>query len=92
MRRRNQAQLVMAFVLAFASSLAGAQEDPAAARAATFQAVEGPQKDQVPGFPLMVAGYGFVLICVIVYVARLAALQAKNRAELERLSRALDRS
>jgi len=66
-------------------------EDPAESRSATFQAVEGPQAEQVPGGPLLVYAYATVLVLLVAYVARLAALNAKNRIELERLASAIER-
>ena len=65
------------------------EEDPAESRSAAFQAVEGPQAEQVPGGPLLIAAYAVVLVLLCAYVARLGALYAKNRAELDRLGRVL---
>jgi hypothetical protein len=53
--------------------------------------VEGPQKEQVPGGALLVSAYAFVLVLLVAYVGRLGALQSKTAAEVERLSRALER-
>ncbi len=66
-----------------------AQEDAAESRSATFQAVEGSTKEDVPGFPLLVGAYGTILVVLCAYVARLGLLQRKNGEELDRLSRAL---
>lgn len=68
-----------------------AQEEPADSRATSFQAVEGPQKEQVAGGPLLVGAYAFVLVLLVGYVARLASLQSKTTAEVERLTRAIER-
>jgi hypothetical protein len=59
-------------------------------RATSFEAVEGPPKEDVPGGPLLIGAYAFVLVLLIGYVARIGALQAKTARELERLTRALD--
>lgn len=67
-----------------------AQDDAAEDRATSFQAVEGAAKEDVPGGPLLVAAYAFVLVLVIGYAARLGALQAKTAREVERLTRALE--
>jgi hypothetical protein len=72
-------------------SLAGAQEDAAESRSTSFQAVEGPNKEDVPGGPLLVYAYAFIMVALVAYVARLGSLQSKNRAELDRLARALER-
>jgi hypothetical protein len=69
-----------------------AQEDAAESRSATFQAVEGTTKEDVPGFPLLVAAYGTILVALCAYVARLGLLQRKNGEELDRLARALNAS
>ena len=67
-------------------------EDPAESRSATFQAVDpNAKKEDVPGGPLLVAAYGVILVLLVAYVARLGALYAKNRGELERLMRAVER-
>jgi hypothetical protein len=67
-------------------------KDAAESRATAFQAVEGPQKEQVPGGALLVSAYAFVLVVLVAYVARLGALQSKTTAEVERLTRALERA
>ena len=69
-----------------------AQEEPADSRATSFQAVEGPQKEQVAGGPLLIGAYAFVLVLLVGYVARLASLQSKTTAEVERLTRAIERT
>lgn len=81
-------------LLAAAPSFAegGAQEEAADSRATSFQAVEGPQKEQVAGGPLLVGAYAFVLVLLVGYVARLASLQSKTTAEVERLTRAIERA
>jgi hypothetical protein len=67
-------------------------EDAAESRAAAFQAVEGSRGEQVPGGPLMVSAYGVVMVLLLGYVARLALLQRKTAAEVERLSSAIQRA
>lgn len=65
------------------------QEDAAESRAAAFQAMEGPDAEQVPGGMLLVGAYGFVLVLLVAYVARLGGLQSKTMSEVERLSRSI---
>jgi hypothetical protein len=67
-------------------------KDAAESRATAFQAVEGPQKEQVPGGTLLISAYAFVLVLLVAYVARLASLQSRTAAEVERLTRALERA
>ena len=67
-------------------------EDAAESRAAAFQAVEGPDAEQVPGGMLLIGAYGFVLVLLIGYVGRLGKLQSKTLAEVERLSQSLSQA
>lgn len=76
--------------VALSAPPASAQDDTNEDRATSFQAVQGAAKEDVPGGPLLVAAYAFVLVLVIGYAARLGALQAKTARELERLTRSLD--
>ncbi|MDB4972091.1 MAG: hypothetical protein JWN48_432 [Myxococcaceae bacterium] len=78
------------FAVLASGSLALAQ-DAAESRSAAFQAVEGPTKEDVPGGPLLVGAYAFILVALVAYVARLGSLQGKNRAELDRLTAVLER-
>lgn len=98
MRLLKPAALLLALALHVGPALAqddSKQDDPtedaAESRSTSFQAVEGKQREQVPGGPLVVYAYGFVLLSLIVYVARLGSLNAKNRGELERLTQAVER-
>ncbi len=76
--------MALAWVLAL-PALAHGQEGVDESRATTFQAVEGPQKENVPGGPLVVAAYGFVLATLVAYVVRLSFMQRKTSAEVDRL-------
>lgn len=58
-------------------------------RAASFQAVSGAVKEDVPGGPLMLAAYAVVWLAVFGYVFRLVRLQRGVEANLERLERTL---
>jgi hypothetical protein len=69
-----------------------AQEDAAESRATSFQAVEGPQKESVPGGPLLLGAYGFVLLALVAYVVRLGLMQRKTSAEFERLAQAIQQN
>jgi hypothetical protein len=86
---------ILALGLAWSSLVAwphaaSAQEGADESRATTFQAVEGPQKENVPGGPLLVAAYGFVLASLVAYVVRLALMQRKTSTEVDRLSALLE--
>jgi hypothetical protein len=67
-------------------------EDAAESRATSFQAVEGPTAEQVPGGMLLVAAYAVVLVLLVAYVGRLGSLQRRNQNELARLSEAVERA
>ena len=69
----------------------GETETAAESRSAAFQAVEGAPGEKVPGGPLLVGAYAVILVALVAYVGRLGALHAKNRNELDRLARVLER-
>lgn len=78
------------FLPAAAGAQEDAQKDAAEDRATSFQAVQGSAKEDLPGGPLLLGAYGFVLVIVVGYAARLGALQAKTSRELDRLTKALE--
>ncbi|MET0340429.1 MAG: hypothetical protein ABW252_05475 [Polyangiales bacterium] len=96
-RARYTVAAGLAGATALCTTVASAQapaegESPAESRAAAFQAVDpNAKKEDVPGGPLLIAAYGVILVLLVAYVARLGALYAKNRGELERLVRAVER-
>ena len=53
--------------LGLLTSSALAQEDAAESRSATFQAVQGNVKEDVPGGPLLLAAYGTILVVLCAY-------------------------
>jgi hypothetical protein len=83
-------RLLALSALLFGTATVSAQDSPADSRATTFQAVEGASKEQVPGGPLLVSAYAFVLVMLVGYVARLGLLQRKTAADVERLSQAIE--
>jgi len=68
------------------------RDDPASSRSTSFQAVEGPTREDVPGAPLLVGGYGIVLVLLLAYVLWLGRLQTGAAREIERLRTALAKS
>jgi hypothetical protein len=80
----------LALYLAVLCAPAFAQEDAADSRATSFQAVEGAQREDVPGGPLLVGAYAVTLLLLVGYVARLGMMHQKTASELDRLSRALE--
>jgi len=80
----------LGLALWLAGSAAQAQEGADESRATTFQAVEGPQKESVPGGALLVTAYGLVLAALLGYVVRLGLMQRRTSADVERLSALLE--
>jgi hypothetical protein len=72
-------------------AFAQAEQDAAESRSAAFVPVEGGRGEQVPGGPLLVYAYAAILVLLVLYVARLGSLYAKNRSELDRVARAIER-
>lgn len=67
------------------AAVASAQEDPAESRAATFEAVEGAQTEDVPGGALLIAAYGVIFLLLLGFVGSIAARQARTQRELAQL-------
>lgn len=75
---------------AFAQGGAGSPgQDAAEQRSQSFQAVQGAQREDVAGGPLLLAAYGVIWVIVLLYVIRLVRLQARSQADVERLERVL---
>ncbi len=94
--RRSVAAGVAVMALALgATTMVAAQaddDDPAASRSATFQAVEGPTTEQVPGGALLLGAYGAFMLMTIGYLAHLARLASGTQREVARLRRVLERA
>jgi len=61
-------------------------EDPAEERAAQFVGVRGPDAEQIPGGPLLLAAYAVVWVLLFAFLLRMRGLQKQTADELERLS------
>lgn len=92
------AGLVQAVVLAVGllalQPVARAQDDAPAesaaqSRATSFQAVKGPSTDHVPGGALMVGAYAVAWVLLLLFLMRLAFLQARTARDIEQLERRL---
>ena len=59
-------------------------------RATTFRAVSGAEQEQVPGGTLMVASYALIWLFLMLYLHRIGRLSAAVRADVERLSAAVE--
>ena len=80
--------------LAWAStgaSTAFAQEAQPPERAQSFEAAQGSMKEDVPGGPLLVAGYAILWVAMLAYLFRLVRLQQRAQNDLARLEQALAR-
>jgi len=67
----------------------GEDVDPSDERATSFQAVEGPVTEDVPGGALMVAAYAAIWLLIFGYVFRLGRISAQTTADVRRLERSL---
>jgi len=96
MRRDGNRALGLAASTAWASTAlaatAAAQEDPFMGRSTSFQAVEGPTREDIAGGPLLVAAYGVILVLLLAYVAWIARLEDGASRELSRLRAAVERA
>jgi hypothetical protein len=67
-------------------------QDAAEERSQSFQAVKGAVQEDVPGGPLLVYAYGFILLLLVGYLVRLVRLQQRSERELARLAQQLGKS
>jgi hypothetical protein len=74
-------------VTAPAASASAQEEGPA--ESMEFQAVEGPQTEDVPGGPLLLGAYAIFLLATVLFVVRVSALQARTARDLDRLEKSL---
>jgi hypothetical protein len=81
--------IALGFSLYIPAPAAG-QEPSEDTRATSFQAVQGAQKEDVPGGSLLVGAYAVVLVLIVGYVARLGMMHQKTASDVERLSRLLE--
>lgn len=88
-RTTLRAALAGAVLLLAVPLVATAQEEEPGVESVEFRAVTGPQAEDVPGGTLLVAAYGVVLALLILYVMRIAGLQARINHDLARLERAI---
>jgi hypothetical protein len=75
----------------FLAAVARAQ-DAAEERSQSFQAVKGAVQEDVPGGPLLVYAYGFILLLLVGYLVRLVRLQQRSEREVARLAQQLGKS
>lgn len=85
--------LVLGLLLSFALPLGAAlaEEEPAD-RAASFKAVTGSGKEDVPGGALMVSAYALIWVALLVYVYRLVRLHKNVDENLARLQQDLSKA
>ncbi len=85
--------LLFAITLGVASSAlaqpADQGESPGESRATEFRAMEGPNKESVPGGPLLVIAYGVVWAAVFGYVLRIGKQMTRAEADIARLEKSL---
>lgn len=88
---RARVWLVTAALPVLVASVANAQ-DAAEERSQSFKAVTGAVKEDVPGGPLLVYAYGFILLLLVGYLVRLVRLQQRSERELARLAQQLNKA
>jgi hypothetical protein len=69
-----------------------AAQDSAEGRAASFEAVTGAVREDVPGGPLVVAAYALIWVAVLAYVFRLVRLHKNVDENLVRLQQDLSKA
>jgi hypothetical protein len=69
----------------------GSPKEASEQRAQSFEAVQGAVKEDVPGGPLLVMGYGILWVALLLYLIRIVRLQQRTQNDLTRLERALAR-
>jgi hypothetical protein len=81
--------LAAPLALAWASKSFAQDPQPVPERAQSFEAAQGAVKEDVPGGPLLVAGYAILWVAMLAYLFRLVRLQQRAQNDLARLERAL---
>jgi len=89
--------LILALTALAATSRAQEEEadapsaaDAASDRATSFRAVSGSEAEEVPGGTLLIASYALIWIFLMLYLHRVGRLSATVRADVERLSAAIE--
>lgn len=85
----KHALLVVALLAVAVPAAADVPPTPAAERSTAFEAVEGASGEEVSGFGLMVTSYALVWAFTMVFVARMARLEGRLAADVERLEKAI---
>jgi hypothetical protein len=67
------------------------EEDPGESRAATFEAAEGAQAEEVPGGALLIGAYGFAWIALFGFIGSIALRQSRAWNDLTRLKKELEK-
>jgi hypothetical protein len=80
--------LATPIALAWASASFAQEAKP---REQSFEAAQGSMKEDVPGGPLLVAGYAILWVAMLAYLFRLVRLQQRAQNDLARLEQALAR-
>ena len=81
--------IVLSIALSSSAAIAQDEEDPGESRAATFQAAEGAQAEEVPGGTLLIAAYGAAWILVFLFVGSIALRHSRVAADVDRLRKDL---
>jgi hypothetical protein len=88
---KSRAAWLATLVPALLAAVAHAQ-DAAEERSQSFQAVKGAVQEDVPGGPLLVYAYAFILLLLVGYLVRLVRLQQRSEREVARLAQQLGKA
>lgn len=77
--------LAAPFLSPFGTTAAAQEEGAAESRAATFEAAQGAQAEEVPGGMLLIAAYGLIWLLLLGFVGSIAARQSRITREIARL-------
>lgn len=70
---------------------AGSQS-AAESRSASFQAVEGSEREEISGGALLLSAYGAIMTLLVGYVGWIAMLQQRTQRDVARLKAQVDRA
>jgi len=92
---RTLAALGIWIAIAIAPAISLAQDagarSAAESRSASFQAVEGAEREEISGGALLLGAYGAILVLMIGYVGWIALLQERTKRDLARLRTTIDK-
>lgn len=83
--------VAIAPAISLAQDAGGQDQSAAESRSASFQAVEGSDREEISGGALLLGAYGSILVLIIGYVGWIAMLQERTTRDLARLRTSIER-